>query len=121
MPLRPIDALEPGVVLAAPVYDDAGRLLIPEGRPLTERQIQRLSGWGVHEVDVAEPEAEEEELVLDPELLARAEEVVAPRFALQPMEHRLVRETRALAVLQWATKESRSVRSHSSTGGGPKP
>ncbi|GEM_PF-1603070 len=107
MPLRSVDALEPGIVLAAPVHDDHGRLLIPEGRPLTARQIQRLSGWGIHEVDVAEEEEEEEELVLDPQLLARAEEVVATRFALQPADHRLVRETRALAVLQWATKESR--------------
>lgn len=120
MPLRPVDVLEPGVVLAAPVHDDAGRLLISEGRPLTARQIQRLSGWGIHEVDVAEDEVEEEEVVLDPELLALAEEAVASRFALQPAEHRLIRESRALAVLHWATKESRTRRSSSPAREGPK-
>ena len=107
MPSIPVDALEPGTVLAAPVHDADGRLLIPEGRPLTERQIGRLSAWGIETVEVVLEEEPEEEMELSPELLAQAEEIVAPRFALQPVDHRLVRETRALAVLQWATAESR--------------
>ena len=47
-----LDSVPPGAVLAAPVIDARGNVLVPEGRALTPEWIQRLKGRGVKKVTV---------------------------------------------------------------------
>ena len=58
----PLDSVKPGSILAAPVTDVRGNVLVPEGRALTVEWIQRLKGRGVRQVSVQPasdaPEAE---------------------------------------------------------------
>lgn len=52
MPVIPIDRAEVGMVLAEPVKDRRGRLLLPAGRVLEERYLEALPMWGVSHVAV---------------------------------------------------------------------
>lgn len=49
-----IDQVLPGEILAADLYDSAGRLLFPRGAKLTESAIEALSQREVTDVEVEE-------------------------------------------------------------------
>lgn len=49
----PTPELEPGLVVAAPVHDRSGRLLVPAGMTLQGKHLRILRAWGVPEVEVA--------------------------------------------------------------------
>ncbi len=71
-----IDLVKPGMILAAPVKDFEGRLLLNGGTLLTERHMRVFKLWGVSEADIenldaAEVEAKEISLI-DPALFEQA-------------------------------------------------
>ena len=62
MKMAKISELRPGMVLAQPLQDLAGRTLLKEGAELTESYIERISKWGFEAVAVEGGEDEPEEL-----------------------------------------------------------
>lgn len=75
-----VDQVREGMVLAAPVTDRRGRLLIPAGKELTERHVEALRMWGVSHVEIDGDGPDAEESGFDPEVQAEAERRVAERF-----------------------------------------
>ncbi len=49
--------LEPGMVVAHPIVDQKGRIIIPESTRLTPMHIARLEKWGITKVSVRGVEA----------------------------------------------------------------
>ncbi len=47
-----------GDVLAAPVADEQGRVLLPKGAKLSAAVLSRLKGWGVRELAVEGEDSE---------------------------------------------------------------
>lgn len=84
------DSARPGMVLAAPVLDRRGRLLIPEGCELTERHVQALKTWGVTSLQVEGDELEPEPLDLDPSVLAGLRDEMRRRMGENDPEHPLI-------------------------------
>lgn len=66
-----LDEVIPGTVLAAPVLDPSGAVLLPAGLSLTEAQLDGLRRRGIAAVVVAPPE--------DAEALARRRERIRAR------------------------------------------
>lgn len=58
----PADQLEPGMVLAKPLQDLSGRVLLAARTELTARYIQRIRRWGFEEVALEGEGDEEEEI-----------------------------------------------------------
>jgi hypothetical protein len=83
-----LDQAEPSMVLANPVTDKTGRLLIPAGKVLSERHLESLRMWGISTVDVegSSPELSETE-PLDPEMVMEAEAYMAQHFGGNDLRH----------------------------------
>lgn len=78
------ESLQAGMVLAGPVLNHHGAVVLPAGSTVEEKHLRLLKLWGVAEVDVAgqeEPSAEkvEVDLRLDP-ALAGENDAVDERF-----------------------------------------
>lgn len=98
MPRVNIDQARSGMVLAAEVRDRRGRLLMPDGKTLTERHLEAFRMWGVSFIEIlGEDIPEAAEPVLDEATLARADEIVRDLFAVAGLEHACLRELGALA------------------------
>ena len=54
----PINSIIPGAVVAKPIYNENGILLVPTGIILDEKGIRRLIGLGIHEAFILYPEHE---------------------------------------------------------------
>lgn len=98
MALIPIDRLEAGMILKADVCDRSGRLLLPAGAELSDKQLRIFRTWGVTEADIVLGSDEElaeladENAAADPVALAEAEEAVARMFRRNDPEHPMIRE-----------------------------
>lgn len=97
----PLSAASPGAVLAAPVHDSRGRLLLPRGRELTERDLRLCTSFEVESLEVEGVE-EPPEAQIPQEVREEALDAVAGRFLLQDPDHPLTRELRAFAATAWA-------------------
>jgi hypothetical protein len=74
----PISELKEGTTLSRDVMSPNGQLLLKGGFPVTEKHLRAFKMWGVLEV---ETEGEEEvDHSLDPEALAKADELLHDRF-----------------------------------------
>lgn len=95
MAIRRIDDLHPGMVIARDVCDRSGRLLLSAGSPLHDRHLTIFRTWGIHEVEVMDPEGAgthpPDPVSLDPELRAKVEESVVRRFRHTDRNHPAVR------------------------------
>lgn len=87
-----IDNLRPDMELGADLKDAGGRLLLPKGTVLTEKHIRYCQMWGIVELEIAGPaEADPPaEPVIDPVLVAKAEEATEPRFKHVSREHAVI-------------------------------
>jgi hypothetical protein len=47
-----IDELKPGMILAEPVYNQSGALLLEKDTSLTKRRIWMLKAWGIDKVSL---------------------------------------------------------------------
>jgi hypothetical protein len=98
MALLPIDRLEAGMILKANVCDRSGRMLLPAGAELADKQLKIFRTWGVTEADIQLGPDEElaelagENITADPIALAEAEAVVARMFRRNDPEHPMIRE-----------------------------
>lgn len=73
-----IDDASAGMVLAAPLLDAHGALLLPAGTTLTDASLASLRRRGVEECSVAGPE--EAEAAADPAALARQRDGAVQRL-----------------------------------------
>ena len=83
MPKIKIDLIQEGMVVGSDVKNIDNMLLIPAGCTLSERQINILRSWGVHEVEVeasAATESQDPLSHLPPEELVRLVSEVKERF-----------------------------------------
>lgn len=60
----PINSIVPGAVVAKPIYNETGLLLVPTGIILDEKGIRRLIGLGVHEAFILYPELETSKILM---------------------------------------------------------
>jgi len=51
---RTVDQLEPGAILAKPIIDNQGRIIIQSGRRLTPMHLRRLQKLGIRSVKIEE-------------------------------------------------------------------
>ena len=51
-----LEQAEPRMVLAKPIFDPEGTLLLKEGLRLTDRYIERLADFGIRVIWVADPD-----------------------------------------------------------------
>jgi len=93
--LIPVDRAQVGMVLATGVTDKRGRLLIPEGKELTDRYLECLPMWGVTHVEVEGDEVggeEEGSVEAEPWAVSKATELVDQHFLLANRSHPLMQE-----------------------------
>jgi hypothetical protein len=98
MAIIPIDRLEAGMTLKSDVCDRSGRLLLPSGSELADKQLKILRTWGVSEADIlrgpdeAPTEDDRENGAVDPLILAAAENTVALQFCHNDPQHPMIHE-----------------------------
>jgi hypothetical protein len=88
----PVAEVSVGTVVAKPVYDVSGRMLVSAGTALTEKHLRAFKIWGIGKVcvdsgDLAEPETGVIPRNADPEALARAKAVADERFRFASVAH----------------------------------
>jgi len=101
MALVTIDDLQPGMTLAADLLSPQGRMLLPVGTVLEDRQIRVCRIWGVNLVEIGAGAAngnEKSGADLDPEIIRDSEALAASRFALTNPELPLTAKMRELFV-----------------------
>ncbi len=74
-----IKNLKEGMVLAVPVKNKFGQLLIPEGTNLEERHKTILLTWGIQSVTINDSDAKEE-IQYDEEIIALVKTKLHERF-----------------------------------------
>jgi len=83
-----LSELAPGMVLAEPVKDPQGRVVLGAGAELTERHLQVFENWGVTEAVVSGVEREDLQTdpggALPPEMVAELDADIARRFPDNP-------------------------------------
>jgi len=97
----PVEKAEAGMVLAEPVLDRRGRLLMPAGRELEEKHLEALPMWGIAHVQVEGEGMPDEGKLMEemaPWAVAQAGEEVAHRFVHADVTHPVMKELRALAI-----------------------
>ncbi len=102
MPIQRIDEVRPGAVLARPVEDSMGRVLINAGEALTEQLISVLRRRGFLEVEVrpqsvvdaANAAAEAAGSKSGPDEIAALRERISGRFARVPKQNERMRDLR---------------------------
>ncbi|MCA9739419.1 MAG: hypothetical protein R3E98_04300 [Gemmatimonadota bacterium] len=109
-----VDRADLGMVLAAPVTDRRGRLLIPAGKELDEKFLKALRMWGVTQIEV---EGEAEDPVdpfadLPPEVMEQVQAEVQARFARNNLQHPLIAGLYQRAVLKRAEALSQTPSEH---------
>ena len=54
----PVEEAQVGDIVAVPVENDQGRVLLPRGSKLSAAVLSRLKGWGVHTLAIEGEEAD---------------------------------------------------------------
>jgi hypothetical protein len=80
----PLEELQSGMVLADPVLNRWGQILLNKGCKLTPRHISVLKTWGVARVAVGNIEEGSELPRIDQETLTRAQKKVEKRLLWEP-------------------------------------
>lgn len=103
-----VDDLKGGMVLAGDLVDPVGRFLLARGSTIQEKHIQIMKVWGITQADIEgydqEKAAETTMSQIDPEILKKAEDYIAPFFQYSNQEHEAIREIKRLSVLDTARK-----------------
>ncbi len=100
--------LRDGMVLADNLVDTTGRCLLAQGSVIQMRHIHIMKSWGITEADVEgvnqEQAASSALAEIDPELIGKCEDYVAPFFIRADKENEVMQEIRRLSVLRIARK-----------------
>ena len=71
MLITKIDELKPGMILAEPVYNQSGSLLLEKDTSLTKKRIWMLKTWGIDKVSVKGKPKESGKTAIEIELEAK--------------------------------------------------
>ncbi len=71
MLITKIDELKPGMILAEPVYNQSGSLLLEKDTSLTKKRIWMLKTWGIDKVSVKGKPKESGKTAIEIELDAK--------------------------------------------------
>ena len=103
-----VEDLKSGMVLAGDLVDTTGRFLIPRGTVIEEKHLRVMKSWGITEADVRTVDtaaaASDLHSGIDPGLVTRCEDCVAPFFLNSNLHHEMMREMRRLSVLDLVKK-----------------
>jgi hypothetical protein len=80
----PIEALKTGKVLAAPVFNRAGQILLGKGVKISHRHLTILKTWGIQTVSVENGGAEAPVPLPSGEILSRAQDRINKRLLWHP-------------------------------------
>jgi len=96
-----VDDIKSGMVLTADLFSPGGRLLMPRGAVMGEKEIRIAKIWGVVEAEVSQgPEADGMGLgEMDPELVGIGEEYAERIFVLSDLSHPAMAELKRQCVL----------------------
>jgi hypothetical protein len=99
--------VRPGQILAEPVRNFHGQVILAKGVTITERHLVTLKAWGVGSIAVAEAGVEpaaslEDDLPAD--MLERAAKEIVPRFRHNDASNPAVRELVRVAVRRRARR-----------------
>lgn len=104
MPIVGVDQAAPGMVLANPVTDRRGRLLIPGGQEITEKHVNALKMWGVVSIDIEGDEVAEVSVAISPEALDAADQELKALYRHADLSHPFVGELFRYAVQKRAAE-----------------
>jgi len=105
MRIIPIDDLQAGMVLAQPALNDKRQVLLGAGIKVTDKHISVLRNFNVMEVTVegeAPPEAP-----IDPNLLAKIEDLMRPAFTRANLKHPMMQELYRQALMARVRRAAR--------------
>ena len=80
----PTETLEPGMVLAEPVFNRWGQILLTKGSELSPRHLTVLKTWGIPKAVIESGESETRDPQMDEEILRNAEARIKRRLLWQP-------------------------------------
>lgn len=80
----PLEKLEPGMVLADPVSNRQGQILLNRGTTIASRQINILKTWGIQSVVIEKEEIQVKDLLLDQEIRDQALDRIKKRLLWDP-------------------------------------
>ena len=95
----PTETLEPGMVLAEPVFNRLGQIILSKGCKLSLRRLTILKTWGIPTAVIENGEAEVRNPLLDEKIRRRALARVNKRLSWHP-HNSLEEEIVHLAVQQ---------------------
>jgi hypothetical protein len=105
----PLESIEPGMVLADPVSNRQGQILLNRGTTLSSRQINILKTWGIQSVVIQKEEIRVTDPLPDQEIRNQALDRIKKRLLwhpLSPVEEEIV-NLAVEQVIQRSLKESR--------------
>jgi hypothetical protein len=97
--LEDLQAFGTGSVLAEPIFNQFGQMLLPTGTELLPRHVTVLKTWGCKAVTIKDLQTMETEREVSPEIRERALARVNWRLKWEP-ENELEKEIHQLAVHQ---------------------
>jgi len=80
----PLNALEPGMVLAEPIFNRFGQVLLPKGIPLLDRHLNVLKTWGILKARIEGGEPNGPEIEINEEMRKRALARLNKRLSWHP-------------------------------------
>lgn len=110
MALIPVEKAEVGMVLAEPVLDRRGRLLMPAGRELEGKHLEALPMWGISHVQVEGEGVPDDDKLMEemaPWAVAQAGEEIAHRFLHAGVGHPAMKALSAMAIKRRALELQR--------------
>jgi hypothetical protein len=89
----PFETLEPGMILAEPVLNRLGQILLNKGSQLSPRHITVLKTWGIPAVLIESGELEGNDPIWDEEIQKRAQARIKRRlfwYPQSPLEEEII-------------------------------
>ena len=82
--LKDIKKIEPGMILAEPVLNKHGQVLLPAGAEVKKHHKKVLATWNVKFVNVKDTESNDDMNGISPELYKRAKSVLEENMLWKP-------------------------------------
>lgn len=103
MPLKRLEDVQVGDVLAQDLTNAQGTVLVKANTPLQEAHIRLLRMWGVEKAHIAAPDSSEEESQSPDACLDAAEAEIKKRFG-KSLDNEVMAQILRVAVIQHAAK-----------------
>ncbi|MBN8574867.1 MAG: hypothetical protein J0M05_13210 [Candidatus Kapabacteria bacterium] len=97
------DEIEQGMILAQPILNKFGQILLPANVELQKKHSQLLKTWGINSVSIKGVEGEDKEMEISEEMRALIEDTLKLKILWQPTNS-FEKELYQLAFLSEAKK-----------------